>query len=68
MKEGFGKAKGAPVAYSSAQNPAQDVIAVAVSGEYPVGDGEAKGPQVIPDDPEGDVDFLLLVGRLAFFR
>ncbi len=65
MKEGFGKAEGAPVANAPSQDPTQDVIAVAVAGKNTVRNGEAKGSQVISDDAESNVDFLLLVGRFA---
>ena len=65
MKEGLGKAEGASVAYPSAQNPAQDIVAIAVAGQDTIRNREAKSPQVIPDHSEGDVDFLLFVGWLA---
>ena len=65
VKKGVGKAEGAPVAYAPPQDSTQGVIAVAVAGQNTVRNREAKGSQVIPDDAESNVDFLLLVGRFA---
>ena len=53
----------AAVAHGAAQDAAQDVVAVGVAGLDAVGDGEAQRADVIGDDAEGDVDFLLLGRR-----
>jgi len=48
------------VAHGAAQNTAQDVVAVIVSGRNSVGHGEAEGPRMVGDDAESDVDFFLI--------
>ena len=54
------KAERAAVAHGAAQDAAQDVVAVVVARLDAVGDREAQGADVVGDDAEGDVDFLLL--------
>ena len=60
VKERLVKPERASVAHRAAQDAAQDVVAVAVAGIDPIGHGEGKGPRMVGNDPESDVDFFLL--------
>ena len=56
------EAERAAVADGAAQDAAQDVVAVGVAGLDAVGDGEAQRADVVGDDAEGDVEFILFEG------
>ncbi len=60
VEERLGEAERAAVFHGAAEDAAEDVVAVAVAGLDAVGDGEAERADVVGDDAEGDVDFLLL--------
>ena len=57
-----------PVAHGAAQDAAQHVVAVVVSGRDAVGHGETQCPRVVGEDAESDVDFFLpaVSGRAGF--
>ena len=63
------KAEGAPVANRATQNATQNVTASFVRRNDSVGDREAKGTDVIGDNPKGDVDlFMIAFTGSSMFR
>ena len=65
MEERFREAEVSAVAYSPTKDAPEDVVPVGVAGQDAVGDGQREGADVVADDAEGNVCFLLL-GSFGF--
>ena len=60
IEKWFLKPKRTPITNSTPQNAAQDIVAVGIARLNAISNGETQGADVVADDPEGDVDLLLL--------
>ncbi len=62
IEERFGEADGSAIANRSPKDSPQHVVAIRVAWEDTICNGKAERPDMVSDDPEGNIRFHLLWG------